>query len=168
MMTTTLDNLTVKVRENRLKNLAMNVVQYQNFQTNAIVNKIDNAGYSNASLKFYIDKGIGYIKTGTRYKGLDGFCNYIDEHIKNHIQPLTPKESEKRRNIVRKDKVVKIESPVVKVLENINKKKTAFIVKFNNNALLYEGKDEAEAFKQGLYFAGISANIVEIKYEEVL
>lgn len=167
-MNTTLNNLTEKVRENRLRNLAKNIIKYQNFSTNAVIRKIDNAGYSERTLRFYIDKGIAYLKNGTAYGKLGKMSNYLDDGIKECIQPLTPSEQDKRRSVVGKDKAVKTEPPVVKVLENINKKKTAFIVKFNNNALLYEGKDEAEAFKQGLYFAGIGANIVEIEYKEVL
>lgn len=31
---------------------------------------------------------------------------------------------------------------------------------------MYETKEEAEAFKNGLLFGGINASIVEIKYEE--
>lgn len=95
-MITTLENLTEKVRENRLKNLAMNIVQYQNFKTKAIIRKIDNAGYSESTLRFYIDKGISYIKSGKIYKELGNFTNYIDEYIAHHIQPLVPSNYDKR------------------------------------------------------------------------
>lgn len=158
----TLDNLPNVVRENKLKNLAENIVKYQKFKTNAIISKIGTCGYTKSSIYNYINFGIQYINNNRKERQGGSLYKYIDEAISKHIQPLTPKENERRlrQNFV--------EPPIVKVLETINKKKTAFVVKFNNNALMYEGKDEAEAFKQGLYFAGISANIVEIKYEEVL
>ena len=166
-MNTTLDNLTEKVLENRARNLATNIIKYQNFSTNAIVRRVENSGYSERMLRFYIDKGIAYIKHGTARKELGKMAQYIDDGLKECIQPLVPSRCDKRRSFKKESKTV-APPKVVRVLEAINKKKTAFVVKFNNNALMYEGKDEAEAFKQGLYFAGINANIVEIKYEEVL
>ena len=58
MITTTLENLTQKVQENRLNNLAINIVKYQNFKTSEIVIRIDGCGYSKWSLISYIDNGI--------------------------------------------------------------------------------------------------------------
>lgn len=163
-MNATLENLTEKVRENRLRNLAINVIKYQNFSTNAIIRKIDNAGLSEATLRFYLDKGISYIKNGTIYKAMNNFNKYIDEGVEKHIQPLTPKDSEKRRTIATERKSC-INSQIVK---DILRQNNQYAVQVDNNIKLQPNLECAKAFADGLSFMGkTDAKIIKIEIEEV-
>ena len=168
-MNATLENLTEKVRENRLRNLAINVIKYQDFSTNATIRKIDNAGLSESTLRFYIDKGIGYIKQGTVYKGMNNFNKYIDDGIEKHVQPLTPRNDEKRRPTMRK-KQQKPNSPCInpQMAKDVLRQKKQYAVQIGNNIRLLNNLECAKAFADGLSFMGkTDAKIIKIKIEEV-
>ena len=172
MTKVTLANLPDEIRKNRLKNLAINIVKYQNFSTNSIVSKIDNAGYPETTLRFYIDKGIAYIKNGSACRQLGSFTQYLDECIEQYIQPLTPKETERRRQVFRKSKcsATPNSNPVQRVLNKIAKeaKPYSFAVQMEHNIRLYDSIEEAKAFKDGLSFMGnISAKIIKVVCEEI-
>ena len=163
MITTTLENLTEKVRENRLKQLAENIVKYQYFKTNVILNTIDNAGYSKSSLTSYVNGGISYINTGNAHKQLGNLPKHIDEAIKKCIQPLTPRQDQKRINMCHR-KFVK------KVLAKINKavKSFDYAVRMNNNIRILNTQEEAQAFLVGLSFMGATdAKVIKVTIEEV-
>lgn len=170
-MNTTLDNLTEKVRENRLRNLAKNVVQYQDFKTKAIIRKIDNAGYSESTLRFYIDKGISYIKNGKRHRELGNFTEYIDEYINKCIQPLTPSKYDKRKFIARNFPITETtctpNSPVQMVLNKLNNKNYKIAVQTGNLLCMVDGEDQANGFMQCLQVFNKEGQIVRIIVEEL-
>ena len=91
-MITTLENLDKAVKENRLRNLAENIVKYQNFKTSEILRIIDNAGYSKVSLEAFINAGINYVHTGKKISKRGNLYKFIDDALNKHIQLLTPKE----------------------------------------------------------------------------
>jgi len=174
MITTTLENLTEKVRENRLKQLAENIVKYQYFKTNVILNTIDNAGYSKSSLASYVNGGISYINTGNAHKQLGSLPKHIDEAIKKCIQPLTPRQDQKRINMRYRKYVKKVEKnielPINKVLAKINKEVKPFdyAVRMNNNIRILNTQEEAQAFLEGLSFMGATdAKVIKVTIEEV-
>lgn len=173
-MKTTLENLPSVVKENRERNLALNIVKYQNFSTNAIMQKIDNAGYSDITLKMYINTCIAYIKTGKKSDRIaQNLYSYIDEYIAKKIQPLTPSKTEARGSFYSRM------HPVQKVLDKIqrhsividNTKEEVEIkhiaVQMGNNIRICNSKDEAKAFLDGLSFMGkTDAKIVKLYIRE--
>ena len=173
MKSVTLENLAQKVQENRLRNLARNIIQYQHFKTNVILKKIDNAGYSQSTLRFYIDKGIGYIKTGKKIRQLGSLCEYLDECMNKHIQPLTPKNEEKRiefNRTYRNNDVLPVQRVLQKITQNtiIDTNKNIYAVKMGKNIRLQESIEEAKGFLDGLSFIGnTNASIIQLTYKEV-
>lgn len=173
MITTTLDNLPAKIRENRMRNLAINIVKYQDFKTSAIIPKIDNCGYAQGALSSYIGFGICYIKKGTKNKKAGNIYNYIDEALKNHVQPLVPSESERRRVAgVQTSRKVKDVSQVQKVLDGLytkaSKTQTHIAVQISDYLSIVDNQEEANGFNKCLEFLGKQAGkVVKITIEEV-
>jgi len=168
-MITTLENLTEKVTQNRLKNLAINIVKYQNFKTSVILKKIDNAGYSEQTLKSYINSGIAYIKGGNKLNKCGNIYKYIDEAIKDCVQPLTPAFDEKREFVKSRFKNKNVEIPVQKVLKKIKSDAKAFhyAIKIENCLNLLENNDEAIGFNKCLaYMNKPIGSIVKVVIEE--
>lgn len=167
-MKTTLENLPLAVRQNRLKELAINIVKYQNFTTSAFINKIDNAGYNASTLKLMICYAIRYIKTGEKNKRASALYPYIDEALKKHIQPLTPSKRDQRITRLKQKSI-----PVQKVLQHINDKaiedkKYQIAVQTDDSIKLQDDLKHAEGFLDGLKFCGrTNVKIVKVKIEEV-
>ncbi len=173
-MKTTLENLPLVIRENRLKELAINIVKYQNFKTSAFINKIDSAGYTKTSLVSLISYCIIYIQTGRKNnKVTSSVYKYIDDAIKQCIQPLTPSERDQRWNRKKSNKKKEVVTPVQKVLQNINDKaiedkKYQIAVQVDDNIKLQDDLKHAEGFLDGLRFCGkVNVKIVRVKIEEV-
>lgn len=172
-MKTTLENLPLVVRQNRLKELAINIVKYQNFKTNAFINKIDSAGYTKTSLASLICYCIIYIQTGRKNnKVVSSIYKYIDDAINQHIQPLTPSERDRRWNKKKSSKKKEIVTPVQKVLQHINDKaiedkKYQIAVQTDDSIKLQDDLKRAEGFLDGLKFCGrVNAKIVRVRIEE--
>lgn len=186
-----LENLDEKIRINRLRNLGENIVKYQYFKTTEIIKIIDNAGYKEETLRSYVNSGINYINTGKKFQQYCNFYQYIDDAIKRCVQPLTPKDNQKRQphfnRYIRKTTSVPKEMnvPVVNVLskiaceavktENIKSSKcdviptgTMYGVKMDKNIRIAETILEAKSFREGLSFMGkTDAKIIEISFREV-
>lgn len=173
-MITTLENLTEKVKENNLKNLAKNIVKYQNFKTSVVLNKIDTLGFTRSTIKTYIDCGINFVRKGIKYPHVNkSLYLYIEECLKEHMQPLTPTFEEKRvilKQSVKKETVL----PVQNVLEKLQKQSVSELqtkfygIQLENRIILQDTKEEANAFYNGLVFMGNNnAKIVKVKIEEI-
>lgn len=173
MKKVTLDNLTEEVRKNRLKNLAINIVKYQDFKTSAIIPKIDNCGYAYNALSSYINLGICYIKKGVKNKRAGSIYGYIDEALKNHTQPLVPPKSECRRVVgTHTSHKVKDASQVQKVLDGlyarVNNTQTHIAVQISDYLSIVDNREEANGFNKCLEFLGKQAGkIVKITIEEI-
>lgn len=176
-MNTTLEKLPEMVKENRFRQLGENIVKYQYFKTSEIIRLIDNAGYSEATLRSFIDNGIGYLSSKVAPKNIGRLPIYIDEAVNKHIQPLTPKQEQKRRIGYHRKPVIKkgVELPINKVLKEITKNEpitdkieTLYAVKMDKNIRLQNSLIEAQAFLEGLTFLGKSdAKVIEISYKEL-
>lgn len=168
-MNTTLKDLNTAIKENRLKNLAVDMVKYQNFKTSAIIKKIDNAGYSNSSLVTMIFYAIRYIKTGEVNARAKTIYPYIDEALKNHVQPLTPSKQD-QRSARSRQKATPIQNVLKKINEQaISKENNRFLgIKIGDKIIIKESLDEIKAFQEGLIFMGNNdSKIVKVKIEEV-
>ena len=174
--TTTLENLTEKVNENRKRQLCENIVKYQYFKTSEVMKTIDSAGLSQATFRNYIDAGISYINTGKKYRQFIGIYKYFDEALAKHIQPLTPRQDQKRVNKPYKRKPKEITKEQVLPAQNVVNKLydkaikvscDRYAVQMDNNIRLCDSVEFAQAFKEGLSFMGCnSAKVVKIKIEE--
>lgn len=163
MNTITLENLPQRIKENRAKQFGENIVKYQNFKTNSIIAKIDNAGFSKSTLVSYINSGINYIKTGKKFSQYGDFYRYIDEAIKKHVQPLTPSKDDKR--LIRPVKKSCINPQMAK---DVLKHNNQYAVQMKDNIRLLNNLECAKAFADGLIFMGkTDAKIIKIKIEEV-
>ena len=176
-MNTTLENLTEKVKENRLRNLAKNIVRYQNFRTSIILAKIDDAGLAEATLKNYVDYGISYIRTGKVAKQITGIVKYIDEYIKDCVQPLTPKQEEKRQigkirsqatvSVYKKEATLPVQTVLNQLIaKNVHK---SIAVKLNDNIIVLSTEEEANGFIKGIKFMdkNLECKLINISYEVI-
>lgn len=172
---TTLQNLDEKIRENRLKNLAINIVKYQNFKTNCIISKIENAGCTKNTLLTYINCGIIYLQSNKKYNKIPKqIYEYIDEALNKHIQPLTPKESEKRQaRIGCNRKPICKPSTSLSGLNAFNLPKQItetfdYGVKVGNNIRIFDSEKDAKSFCDSFkFFSNESIKLIEIKFSEV-
>lgn len=177
METTNLENLTAKVADNRKRQFCENIVKYRYFKTSETLKLIDLGGFSKVTATNYIDALISYLDTGKMYKQCKGLYKYIDEAIAKHIQPLTPRQDQKRIykskrkvNVVQKNQQL----PIQKVLRDIEQqtkkpKNIQYAVQMNNNIRLCGDTIElAKAFQEGLSFMGNNnSKIVKVEIIEV-
>ena len=175
MITTTLENLTQKVQENRLNNLAINIVKYQNFKSSEIIRIIDNAGYSKSTLLSYINNGIGYLTNNKKNKKCGRLYEFIDEAVAKHTQPLMPKDYQKRgiTRGIRTFNNNKVQTKTdIAPFETIRKieitKELIYAVQMDKNLRIQNSLKEAESFLEGLSFMGnTNAKIVKLDIEEL-
>jgi hypothetical protein len=169
-LSSSLENL----QENILKEKAKEVVQYQNFRTAVALEKMQ---YMKDRQTF--NMAVGYVKYGTRHPNIisKAFKAALDECIKNHVQPLTPKQDEVRqkrgcggqnlkKHYQKKDAVVPIAT-----LEVVNEKLTEtfeYGVMQGNNIRIFNSEEEARQFRDNLvFFSAKEIKLVEVKYNEV-
>lgn len=183
LQTTTLENLTEKVNENRKRQLCENIVKYQYFRTSAIIKIIDNAGYKEETLKAYVNSGINYITTGKKFRQYGNFYQYIDKAIAKHVQPLTPREDQKRQpHFNRYTKKLKsvpkdMDIPVVKVLNQLSSKSNITVsvnkdIKYgilnNNNIKIFDSIEDAKRFNSEINIFGCSSSkLIKIEIKEI-
>lgn len=174
-MKTTLENLPMAVKENRMRNLAENIVKYQKFKTSAFVDKIDNAGYTRNSLASLISYSIAYLNTGRKTNKLgSSLYKYIDDAVEK-IYPLTPSKEEKRerRGVAKKNILNDKITPVQKVLKQISDKakedsKYQLAIKVGDSLKLATNTEYADAFLDGMKFLGkTDAKLVKVRIEEI-
>lgn len=93
-----LENLKEDIRQKQLRDLALSIVKYQNFKTSAAIKNIKFVASQNTT-KNYFGCGVSYIKSGgkVKHKAIPSkIYDYIDEYLAQHVQPLTPSESDRR------------------------------------------------------------------------
>lgn len=170
-MNTTLENLPVAIKENRMRNLAENIVKYQKFKTSAFIDKIDNAGYTKWSLTTLISAGVMYLNTGKINKNApSSIFKYIDE-FKDKSQVLLP--SKKQERGIARGAALKNTAPVQKVLKQISDKakddsKYQLAVKVGDSIKLASNKTYADAFLDGMKFLGkTDAKLVKVRIEDI-
>jgi hypothetical protein len=162
MNTTTLENLPQQIKENRLKQFGENLVKYQNFKTNSIIAKIDNAGFSKGTLVSYVNSGISYIKTGKKFSQYGDFYKYIDEALKRCVQPLVPSKDDKRLSRPYNKSYINPQ-----MTKDILRQNNQYAVQIGDNIRLLNNLECAKAFTDGLSFMGkTDAKIVKINIEE--
>lgn len=166
------------IKENIVKQKAIEIVKYQNFKTRIALQRM------NVKMARQIfDSAVGYIRYKTWNKTIvtKSLKEAIDECIAEHIQPLTPKEEEKRQLYARRSEVQKLirESkkyqskdsvpPIAKleivkqpVVENFE-----YGVKQGDNIRLFKTETEAQFFiNNASFFLKEPLKLVEVTVNE--
>lgn len=157
-------------RAKRFYDIAETIVKYQKFQNKYIIEKLSFAGLKDTMLVKYVSSTLKYLKSGERSKFVHRtYWDMVDEVILNHIQPLTPKENQKRRENLsfyhKKEAIL----PIQKVITE--KKQTVLIdygVKIGDSICICKNEKEAKGFLKGVLFCGKeNAKIVTVEVQEV-
>lgn len=168
-MINTLADLPIKVKEHRMYEIAVEIVKLQNFKTNAAIKRL-SLNLSDSTKRNYLENGIKYIQTGKMHTNYMFLKKHIDKAIEEHVQPLTPSKENKRR-IFKTTQGKKEFIPPVAKLEIINKSLVAkfeYGIRFGNEIKLFNSKDEAKGFIQGVKYAGVfTGKLVEVEINEV-
>lgn len=155
--------------EEIFKNLAYDIVKYQNFKTNAVLSKL-NYPLKNSTLRNYVDCGVKYIKRKVKNGGVSKYLyECIDKAIAEFVQPLKPNKYE-QRTFYKIDYTKKEQTPPIANLEMVNKQVAAEIsygVKFGDVIKLFKHKADAEIFAGGIRFTGSDVNLVTVELGEV-
>lgn len=143
-------------RAKRFYDIAETIIKHQKFQNKYIIEKLNFAGLKDTMLVKYVSFTLKYLKTGEKSKAIHRmYYDKIDEVITKHIQPLIPKENQKRRENLsfyhKKEAIL----PVQKVVTE--KKQTVLIdygVKIGDSICLCKDEKEAKGFLKGVLFCG--------------
>ena len=158
------------IQENRIKQLAYEIVKYQNYKVKYATANLPGDLASSTKANYFIC-GVKFIKNGTKNKIVPvQLYEYITEAMNKHVQPLTPKESERRveRNINYTKR--NVEHPAQKVLEIIkNQSPKVYAVKLDNTLVIQNTLNDARAFSSGINFLNPNSNasIVQLEITEV-
>ena len=151
-----------------LKDFCMDIVKYQNFKPKYAIPNI-RTNYKEATVRNLFSAGVSYIKFGKKSRiASKKFYGYIDEHIKNFVQPLRPSASQKR-NFKNKEKMYQSETAIhpakLAVLQIKEESKNAkmYGVMIEENVKVFFSKLDANTFLNGVKFAGKKGELVEIK-----
>ena len=161
--------------QNLAQKKAVEIVKYQNFKTKIAMQKIS---YKMAKQVF--DASVGYLKYGTYNEKVISktLKKAIDEAVASHIQPLTPKDNEKRvarGDINKKNKQKKYQAkntvPPIAKLEILKKPGAEVFdygVRVGDNIRIFQSEGAAKSFLNGLrFFCSEKAELVEVKFNEV-
>lgn len=151
--------------------LSEDIVKYQHFQTKSAIEKFRIKDKSFYTLKNYLFAGLSYLKDKRKATGIisQKFYNALDKVIEKHVQPLVPKENERRKkgyNFAHKKEVI---LPINKI--DIIKKPTTKIidygVQYGKIIYLKDTEQEASLLLEGIKIANGDAKLVTVEIDEV-
>lgn len=162
-----------EAQQKKLKEIAEDVIKYQNFKNSIAVEKMRATHLAKSSRYNYIACGRHYLKTGQRYRNVVGgnFYNYLQDALDRHVQPLVPSFDEKLRVIKKNYTKKEAKPPITKIIET-NKKLTTNIeygIKINDKIVLETNEDRARAFLKGIKFLSpnVDAKLITVELTEV-
>ena len=150
-----LTTLKEDLREIKYANLAEIIVKYQNFKSAIIVNKMQNMDIKETTKLQYITAGIKYVKYREKDKKFsDIYYKKIQELLDKHIQPLIPKETEKRSNIQKVYQQKETILPIQNIIKSIKQTTTTieYGIKIEDKILLCSDEIEAKSFIKAINF----------------
>jgi len=167
-----LKTLEKDLRKKQWGEIAEDLIKYQNFKTNIAIKHM-RCNVSDTTKKNYITSARYYLRTGKRYSTNNvgtALFNALDEALKKHVQPLTPKQSEqlkmlplRKPNYTKKDAKVPIAQMIPqKIISNFE-----YGVRYNDIIYLMGNEEEANIFIKGIMATGNSAKIVSVEIGEV-
>lgn len=160
-----------RYEENCIKQCALLVVKMQKYKTEKVLEAIEKDSSINlkkSTAVNYINYGISYIKYGKRSVNLpDKFYAEVDELIKQHVQPLTPKPSDARRFCVRKYDKKETVLPIQRVPEVKEKMTTIFEygVRIENRIILFDNEHSMATFIKNAKFVNPDTELQPVTVE---
>lgn len=157
-----------------LRQLAKQVVQYQDFSTSKAIAKMNIGAYKEWTARQYFQDGRKYIKTGRKVrngKNPPNLYNYIDEFLEQKLQPLTPKDNEKAKVQLSTPKYEpqKIEVPVVRKQPTPKQNNDKYGVLINNSVKIYKTIEQCKAYQDAcIDFGKNEIKLVRVKIEDLL
>lgn len=170
-MITTLENLPQAVTENKFTELAKWIIKYQYFRMKVAL-KYAPSGYKDSTLIAYVSVAQRYFNQGIKLPYYDYFYAELDKQTAKCLQPLTPSEYDRKREVKRKTQSYKkdVQPPIAK-LDIVNKPicaKIKYGIQFDDTVLLFDKEDFARYFNKGIEHAGGEAGkIVTVELGEV-
>ena len=166
------------IQELELKKKAINTVKYQNFKTRVALEKMDTP-----MTEIMFSAGVSYIKYGTINKALGkAFKIQLDKAIEEHVQPLVPREEEKRlsymyhrgtrlktkKQVEAQKKETELPIQKLEVVKNPLTETFEYGVMVDKNLRIFDTEDEAKQFMYNLrFFCDKDMKLVEVKINEV-
>lgn len=167
-----LKNITKILKEDDYRKIAKLVVQYQNFKTKVAIQHFPFDVSEGTKLN-YLNLGIVYIKTKVRNKAIpQKIYDFIDEFTEAHLQPLVPKDEDRRRTINKIYHKKEAVLPVQNLLKELKTKSAGMIAKFeygvriDDMVKICSSREEAITFMQGAKFAG-NKNVQVVSIERL-
>lgn len=165
-----LTTLKEDLREIKYANLAEIIIKYQNFKSAVILNKMQNMDIKEATKLQYITAGIKYIRYRKKDKKFsDVYYKKIQELLDKHMQPLVPKENEKRSNIQKIYQQKETILPIQNIIKSIKQTTTIeYGIKIEDKILLCIDEIEARSFIKAIKFinSNCEAKIVTLEIND--
>jgi len=166
------------IKEDLIKKKAMEIVKYQNFRTKIALERM-----SVKMPRQVFDSAVGYIRYKTYNSSIvtKSLKDAIDECIANHVQPLTPKEEEKRGMYARRSEIQKLRKiskqyqakdaipPIAKleIVKQTVSENFEYGVKQGDNIRLFANEELATNFIQNVkFFTDKEVKLVEVTVNE--
>ena len=168
---TDLKTLKEDLRKKQWSEIAEDLIKYQNYKTGVAIRHI-RGDVSDTTKKNYITSARYYLRTGKKYESVNvgtALFEALDEALKKHVQPLTPKQEEQARLLgVRKPNYTKkdAEVPITQVIPKKITSKFEYGVKYGKLIYLQDSEKEAQIFLERIKATGNSASIVSVEINE--
>ena len=139
-------DIRTQFKQEPLRQLARQIVQYQDFTTKTALEKMNTGAYTDWTARQYFQDGRKYIKTSKKVrngKNPPNLYHYIDEFLEQKLQPYTPKENERAK--IKKVQLStpkyepqKVEVPVVRKQPTPKQNNDKYGVLINNSVKIYK------------------------------
>lgn len=170
----TLKTLKEDMSAKKWREIAEDIIKYQDFKT-AIAIKRMRGKVSDTTKKNYITSGRHFLRTGEQYSTCNvgvSLFKWLEIVKKEHLQPLTPKDNERgkemkprKKDYTRKDAKVPIAE--LDIIKKPVSSKFEYGVKYGDVIYLAKNEDYAEVFLKGVTATGNNAKIVSVEIGEV-
>lgn len=160
-----------RYEENCIKQCALLVVKMQKYKTEKVLEAIEkdsSINFKKSTAINYINDGISYIKYGRISKNLPKiFYEEIDKLIEKHVQPLTPKPSDARRQLATKYEKKETVLPIQRVPEIKEKMTTIFEygVRIENRIILFDSEHSMATFIKNAKFVNPDIELQAVTVE---
>ena len=171
METTTIKEAYKEAKEKQLREIAEDIIKYQNFRFKIATDKLRAKSLTQSSKSNYVNCGRRYLAEGTKSRICSQrFYTYIQEALDKHVQPLVPSFEERKKETKRNYTKKEAKPPITKIIKD--EKLTTNIeygVKLDDKIMVQKSEDEARAFINGIKFLNPNAivKLVTIELTEV-
>lgn len=134
----------------QIEKISKGIVQYQFFKTKKAIILMGYTGIPEKKARTYFDLGISYLRHGQEKKLPIAIKKQIDVCLSQKMQPLTPKQEDKRKFKPWKRQIKNnIAQTVKKISTPKITQKFEYGVKFENTIKIFDTEKECKAFIEG-------------------